>query len=84
MNKSIFALVLAFLLYVFWPVFPSFRSNETHARIFCAYGKVFVEFEERNNTWGVLMLDDLGKPLSCNRDDITEEPYEGTNYKGTI
>ena len=37
----------------------------THTRTFCAYNKVFVEFEEGSKTWGTLMLDSRGKPIPC-------------------
>lgn len=44
---------------------------DTHARTFCAYDRVFVEFEERGRTWGTIMLDRNGKPVPC-RNDVDE------------
>jgi hypothetical protein len=41
---------------------------ETHAKTFCAYGKVFVEFRERGRVWGALMLDNGGRPIPCEED----------------
>ena len=37
----------------------------TETRIFCAYGKIFVEFEDSGKIWGTLMLDLYGHPLPC-------------------
>jgi|LauGreDrversion4_2_1035121.scaffolds.fasta_scaffold219918_2 hypothetical protein len=34
-------------------------------RTFCAYGRVFVEFEENGKQWGTLMLDFRGNPIPC-------------------
>jgi len=37
----------------------------TETRIFCAYGRVFVEFEDHDKIWGTVMLDMYGKPMPC-------------------
>lgn len=37
----------------------------TETRTFCAYGRIFVEFEEKERVWGVLMLDFYGRPIPC-------------------
>ncbi len=84
MSRALIAVLTTIVLYAVWPTLPTF-SRTTHARLFCAYGKVFVEFEERNNTWGVLMLDNTGRPLLCNSNDLLEEEeQENTNFRGTI
>jgi len=49
---------------------PKEASSTT--RLFCAYGKVFVEFEEPRYTWGSLMLDSNGKPIPCNDNEHIE------------
>ena len=41
------------------------REAELQSSVFCAYGKVFVEFEEGNKKWGTIMLNDNGKPILC-------------------
>lgn len=85
--KSVLAFMFAIFGILFYgiPQIPSFNSNETHARIFCAYGKVFVEFHEKNNIWGVLMLDDAGAPIPCYDDEVMDKKAHGnTNYKGMI
>lgn len=54
-------LVVAGLI-VLWQVF---RDRDTHTRLFCAYERVFVEFEEDGHTWGTMFLDHNGKPIPC-------------------
>lgn len=56
--------------------------RETHVKTFCAYDRVFVEFTEGNSTWGTMMLDRNGKPISCNDDD--EDIRSSTNYNREI
>jgi drug/metabolite transporter superfamily protein YnfA len=48
------------------------NEDKSTTRLFCAYGKVFVEFEESHSTWGVLMLDSNGKPIPCNDNEHIE------------
>lgn len=36
--------------------------------LFCAYGRVFVEFDEDGKLWGTLMLDHLGRPIPCSEE----------------
>jgi hypothetical protein len=37
----------------------------TETRTFCAYGRIFVEFEDSDRVWGTLMLDFYGRPIPC-------------------
>ena len=48
--------------------------SDSTIRIFCAYDKLFIEFEEKNSRWGTMFLDNAGKPMSCNK-KITVEQY---------
>lgn len=41
-------------------------STRSDVRLFCSYGRVFIEFQEGFTTWGTIMLDDDGLPLRCN------------------
>jgi hypothetical protein len=41
----------------------------TETNLFCAYGRVFVEFEEHGKRWGTIMLDYNGKPVPCGEDN---------------
>ena len=43
---------------------------ETHAELFCAYGKVFVKFKEGDRIWGTIMLDDNGAPIQCHEGNL--------------
>ena len=74
-KVSIFVVVLFFVT-----IFFVENEAKSTTRLFCAYGKIFVEFEESHSTWGTLMLDNNGKPMSCrNNGEI-----ELTSKKGDI
>lgn len=53
---------------IFFTVRPA--NLEAQSSVFCAYGKVFVEFEEGDKRWGTMLLNDNGKPIQC------QEPFE--------
>ena len=73
------ALVVAFVL---WPFQDTFTlGDDTHTRRFCAYGQVYVEFQQGNKIWGTTFLDDHGRPVSCTDDDVIEKT---TKLKETI
>ena len=44
----------------------------TETRTFCAYGRIFVEFEDNGRIWGTMMLDLYGKPIPCKEGDEPE------------
>ena len=49
-------------------------SSRTETHGFCAYGRLFVEFEENGKRWGTIMLDYDGRPIPCREDsDIKVE-----------
>lgn len=52
---------------------------KSDVRLFCAYGRVFIEFQEGYTTWGTMMLDDQGAPIRCN-----DEVKTSTKLKDTI
>lgn len=65
-----------------WPFNSILNAgDDIHARRFCAYGSVYVEFERNGNTWGTTFLGRDGKPVLCNDDDALPEP---TTNKVTI
>lgn len=53
-------------------IMSDMKSTEIHTRTFCAYNRVFVEFEEGKKTWGTIMLDTRGKPIPCSEGDDPE------------
>ena len=71
------AISLIVLLGIFIVV-PVDLKNQTNASMFCSYGRVFVQFEERHNIWGVMWLDENGKPVSCDNDGPITKSTEKT------
>lgn len=48
-------------------IFTSSDGQPANARMFCAYDRIFVEFEEGKHRWGTIFLDDEGKPVPCSK-----------------
>jgi len=46
------------------------NEPKANARFFCAYGKVFIEFEEDGKVWGTMWIDEDGRPLTCKGDSL--------------
>ena len=65
--------------------YPISKNYETATRSFCAYNRVFVEFEENGKVWGSIMLDMAGRPVPC-KEEHYNNPEPGTDhyieYKG--
>lgn len=74
-------LLLLFILVVLLltPVGPS--GDRVESRAFCAYGKVFVEFDDGKYKWGTMLLDENGLPIACKK--YIEPENLGTNGYGT-
>jgi hypothetical protein len=70
-TKTAFA-VLAFFITILVIVIIKKDSSVTYARTFCAYNRLFVEFEEGNKIWGTTMLDTRGRPIPCSESDTHE------------
>lgn len=45
-------------------------TSETTTKAFCAYNRMFIEFEEGHHRWGVMMLDLNGKPIPCKEEEL--------------
>ena len=59
------------LVFVLWPFQDTFILNgDVNTRRFCAYGQIYVEFEQGSKIWGTTFLDERGKPVSCTDDDV--------------
>lgn len=81
-QKKSFVLGVAILIgTIVWILEPT--EPDTHTRRFCAYGHVYVEFEQNGKIWGTTFLDEDGKPIGCREDDIPKSPASITN-KGII
>ena len=63
------------ILLAFVAVKPTVKTV-THT--FCAYGRVFVEFEETGFRWGTIMLDYNGRPIPCREDNDEDVKIENT------
>lgn len=37
----------------------------TETRVFCAYNRIFVEFDENGKRWGTIMIDYNGRAIPC-------------------
>ncbi len=49
------------------------NPQESTVRVFCAYDKLFIEFEEKNSKWGTMFLDNEGRPMSCKKKSVVEQ-----------
>lgn len=45
--------------------FIAIPSPIAETQVFCAYGRLFVEFNEGGRRWGTIMLDFQGHPIPC-------------------
>ncbi len=77
-----FSLWTASIGLLFFVAIRNSGAEQTRASTFCAYGRVFVEFEQGSKTWGTLMLDYGGRPIPCSEHDVVDE--EINNAKGMI
>jgi hypothetical protein len=57
------------VVFVLWPLQDTL-NDDIHTRRFCAYGQVYVEFQQGSKIWGTTFLDERGKPVSCTDDDV--------------
>lgn len=44
-------------------------SGSVTTHVFCAYSRLFVEFDEGGKRWGTIMLDYDGRAIPCKEDD---------------
>lgn len=42
------------------------KERQENAKIFCAQGRQWIEFQSGAATWGAMVLDYEGKPVRCN------------------
>jgi hypothetical protein len=70
-TKTVFA-IWAFCTAILVMVLIRMEYGTTYARTFCAYNRLFVEFEEGSKIWGTTMLDAKGRPIPCAETDTQE------------
>ena len=73
MRQYFWPIIIAVVIVVVWIE----NSNRSDVRLFCSYGRVFIEFQEGYTVWGTIMLDNNGLPVPCDENIKT-------NYKETI
>jgi hypothetical protein len=56
---------------VVWP-FGMLADDDIHTHRFCAYGHLYVEFEHNHKVWGTTFLNNQGKPIPCEENDVQE------------
>ena len=66
-------MLAAVVVLVLWPAQSIFVLNDDiHARRFCAYGQVYVEFQQGDKVWGTTFLDDRGRTVGCTENDVNQ------------
>ena len=71
-RKIILSVFVLLGIVVFYPI-ESVLSDDIHAQKFCAYGRVYVEFQHGNRVWGTTLLDNRGQPIGCTDEDAIEK-----------
>ena len=59
------SLSLAIALLVLIWLFAPEREDSLTSNLFCAHGRVFIEFNHDGFLWGTTFLDRQGKPVPC-------------------
>lgn len=59
--KYFWQVVILALIAAVWFV----NSTRSDVKLFCSYGRVFIEFHDGGNVWGTIMLDNDGLPIPC-------------------
>ena len=59
------AIVVGVIAWLLEPI-----ESETHTRQFCAYGRIYVEFQQGNKIWGTTFVDEDGKPIKCTENSL--------------
>jgi hypothetical protein len=69
LQRLILSIFCIAVVVYFWPE----ESKGIHATRFCAYGELYVEFENHGKVWGTTFLDELGRPIPCNENGEVQE-----------
>lgn len=65
--------ILIAVLLLFAGIWVRRIPQDSTVRIFCAYDKLFIEFEDQNKRWGTMFLDNEGRPMSCKKKSVVEQ-----------
>ena len=65
MKLKILIIIVTLIMGIYGSSPPFDSSIGTHTRMFCAYDKMFIEFDDGKNTWGTMWLDRDGRPVTC-------------------
>ena len=73
MKSKILIIIITLILGIYGSSPPS-NDIGTHTRMFCAYDKMFIEFDDGKNIWGTMWLDQVGRPIACrNGENISDK-----------
>ena len=50
-------------------------NSQAGTTMFCAYNRIFVEFDDNGRRWGTMLLDQDGRPIPCFIED-EEKPIQ--------
>ena len=65
-RKLLWFTIALLVVLVLWPLQDTFMfADNTYTRRFCAYGQVYVEFQQGDKVWGTTFLDDRGRTVGC-------------------
>ena len=72
-RSLVWFMLAAVVVLVLWPAQSILVLNDDiHARRFCAYGQVYVEFQQGDKVWGTTFLDDRGRTVGCTENDVNQ------------
>ena len=65
MKLKILIIIVTLILGIYGSAPAAHDNVGTHTRLFCAYDKMFIEFDDGKNIWGTMWLDRDGRPVTC-------------------
>lgn len=72
-RSLVWFMLATLVVLVLWPMQSVLVLNDDiHTRRFCAYGQVYVEFQQGDKVWGTTFLDDRGRTVGCAENDARQ------------
>jgi hypothetical protein len=65
LNGIIFLLIALVTIVIL--LFFNNKTTPVESQIFCAYNRLFIEFDDGKYKWGTMLFDDDGHPMDCKR-----------------